>query len=157
MCGSVGYALPALLLSLYYDVLDHYMSMYNLLYFESKRENYDRSCRECSDRLDSNMNGNIDYVSDRGRVFAENFGWGGFLVVCFLYKINPNPRRIVCCGNKWLKCHFEHIFCLGWVVALGRGVQLTVYSRALDNDAGLGGNSQYQGEMGYMFGSDCYK
>ena len=29
------------------------------------------------------------------RVFAENFGWVGFgfLAVCFLYKINPNPRK----------------------------------------------------------------
>ena len=28
------------------------------------------------------------------------FGWGRFLVVCFLYKINPNPRKITCCGEK---------------------------------------------------------
>ena len=26
-----------------------------------------------------------------------------FLVVCFLYKTNPNPRRIICCGKN---CHF---------------------------------------------------
>ena len=40
------------------------------------------------------------------RVFAENvFGWVGFLAVCFLYKINPNPRKIICCGKKWPECH----------------------------------------------------
>ena len=24
----------------------------------------------------------------------------GFLVVCFLYKINSNPRKTICCGEK---------------------------------------------------------
>ena len=33
-------------------------------------------------------------------MFAEDFGWVNFLVVCFLYKINPNPRKNVCCGGK---------------------------------------------------------
>ena len=27
------------------------------------------------------------------RVFAEEFGWVGFLAVCFLYKINPNLTK----------------------------------------------------------------
>ena len=34
------------------------------------------------------------------------FGWVRFLVVCFLYKINPNPRKNICCGKKWPKRHF---------------------------------------------------
>ena len=33
------------------------------------------------------------------------FGWVGFLVVRFLHKINPNPRKIICCGKKWPKCY----------------------------------------------------
>ena len=28
------------------------------------------------------------------------------LVVFFLYKTNPNPRKNICCGKKWPKCHF---------------------------------------------------
>ena len=35
-----------------------------------------------------------------------SLGWLGFLVVCFLYTINPNPRRIICCGKTWPTCHF---------------------------------------------------
>ena len=34
------------------------------------------------------------------------FGWFGFLVACFLYKTNPNPRKNICCGKKWPKRHF---------------------------------------------------
>ena len=30
----------------------------------------------------------------------EKIGWGEFLLVCFLYKINPNPRKMICCGKK---------------------------------------------------------
>ena len=45
----------------------------------------------------------------------------GFLAVCFLYKINPNQRKIACRGKKLPKCHFSPIFswvglALGWVV-----------------------------------------
>ena len=31
---------------------------------------------------------------------AGNLVWAGFLVFCFLYKINPNPRKNICCGEK---------------------------------------------------------
>ena len=34
------------------------------------------------------------------------FGCVGFLTVCFLYKIKPNPRKNIRCGKKWPKCHF---------------------------------------------------
>ena len=37
-------------------------------------------------------------ISDQG--VRGEFGWVGFLVVCFLYKTNPKPRKIICCGNK---------------------------------------------------------
>ena len=47
--------------------------------------------------------------------FCGEFGWDGFLVVCFLHKINPNPRKSICCGKKWPKCHFLTCFFLGWV------------------------------------------
>ena len=40
------------------------------------------------------------------RVFGGDIGWVGFLVVCFLYKTNANPRKIIRCGKKWPKCHF---------------------------------------------------
>ena len=50
------------------------------------------------------------------------FGWVRFLVVCFLYKTNPNPRKIICSGKKWPNCHFQPKFC--WVgLALGWGVR----------------------------------
>ena len=56
------------------------------------------------------------------RVFAEKFGWVGFLVVCFLYKINRNPREIIFWGKKGHKCHFLTYF--SWVgLALGWGVR----------------------------------
>ena len=42
----------------------------------------------------------LDWLLGLISVFSDNFGWVGFLVVCFLYKINPNPRKIVCCGKK---------------------------------------------------------
>ena len=32
---------------------------------------------------------------------AGQFGWVGFLAVCFLHKISPNQRKIVGCGEKW--------------------------------------------------------
>ena len=56
------------------------------------------------------------------RVFAENLFLVGFLAVCFLYKINPNQRKIACRGKKLPKCHFSPIFswvglALGWVVS----------------------------------------
>ena len=31
----------------------------------------------------------------------NSFGWVRFLVFCFLYKINLNPRKNICCGKKW--------------------------------------------------------
>ena len=49
------------------------------------------------------------------RVFADNFGGVGFLVVCFLYKTDPNARKVHLCGKKWPKCLFlTYFFLLGW-------------------------------------------
>ena len=50
----------------------------------------------------------IDDLSEvwNNRVFAENLVWVGFLVVCFLYKINPNPPKMSCCGKRWPECRF---------------------------------------------------
>ena len=55
------------------------------------------------------------------RGFAENSVGFGFLVVCFLYKINRtnlNPRKITCCGKKKRGAQnatFSPIFSWGWV------------------------------------------
>ena len=54
-------------------------------------------------------------LGPRTRVFAEKFGWVGFLVVCFLYKINPNSRKNIFCGKKWPKATFDLFFGGGWV------------------------------------------
>ena len=36
-------------------------------------------------------------------------------MVCFHYKINPNPRKNICCGKKWPNATFNLIFLgLGW-------------------------------------------
>ena len=43
----------------------------------------------------------VDIVTMQWRIWL-----GRFLAVCFLYKTNPNPRKTVCCGKKWPKCHF---------------------------------------------------
>ena len=51
----------------------------------------------------------------------NSFGWVRFLVFCFLYKINLNPRKNICCGKKWPKCPKP---CFSWVgLALGWGVR----------------------------------
>ena len=34
------------------------------------------------------------------RVFAGEFGWVSFLVVCFLYETDPNARKVHCCGEN---------------------------------------------------------
>ena len=51
-------------------------------------------------------------------VSAENLFWVGFLVVCFLNKTNPNPRKIISLwGKKWPRCHLQLFFSFsGWVV-----------------------------------------
>ena len=54
-----------------------------------------------------------DYQLPRYQGVRGGFGGVGFLEVCFLYKINPSPRNMICCGKKWPKCHFEPIF--SWV------------------------------------------
>ena len=51
------------------------------------------------------------------------FGWAGFLVVCFRYKINPNPRKNICCDQKWPKNATFDLFFLGLGLALGWGVR----------------------------------
>ena len=50
--------------------------------------------------------------------------WVGFLVVCFLHKINPNPRKMVLLWGiqKWLKRHNLTYFFLGVGLALGWGI-----------------------------------
>ena len=53
-------------------------------------------------------------------VCGEFIGCVGFLVVFFLYKTNPNLRKIICCGKKWPKFHCQTFFFLGWV-GLGLG------------------------------------
>ena len=52
------------------------------------------------------------YIYCINRVFAENFGWVGFLAVCFLYKINPNPRK---------KCLWEKVAQLPFLIFLELG------------------------------------
>ena len=37
----------------------------------------------------------------KNRVFSENLVGLAFLVVCFLYEINPNPRFFFAVGKKW--------------------------------------------------------
>ena len=55
-----------------------------------------------------------------GRVFADNLLAFRFLVVCFLYKTSPNPRKITCCGiwcalNATFWPNFSWVgFALGW-------------------------------------------
>ena len=53
-------------------------------------------------------------VQHISKVFAENFGWVGFLVVCFLYETTPNPPRNIGCGKKSGQiATFDLIFFLG--------------------------------------------
>ena len=47
-------------------------------------------------------------------------GLVGFLAACLLYVINPNPRKITCCGKSGPKCHFEPDFSWVWL-GLGLG------------------------------------
>ena len=51
------------------------------------------------------------------RLFAVNFGWVGFLVVCFVsyIKSTPTHEKVFAVGKKWPKCHFSTYFFLGWV------------------------------------------
>ena len=56
----------------------------------------------------------MGYISNN-RVFAVNLiGFGFFWSVSYMKSI-PNPRKTVCCGKTWHKCHFDLIFLgLGW-------------------------------------------
>ena len=79
-----------------------------------------------SPRVNNTRNYSINsssYEKKKKRLMITGeFGWVGILVHCFLHKINPNPRKIICCGKKWPKCHFWPNFC--WVeLALGWGVR----------------------------------
>ena len=47
----------------------------------------------------------------------------GLLVVCFLYKTNPNPRKTICRGEKVAQMPLLTWFFLGWVGLLGWGVR----------------------------------
>ena len=42
--------------------------------------------------------------------------WVGFLLVCFRHKTNPNPRKIICCGEKVAQMPLQNLFFLrlGW-------------------------------------------
>ena len=43
------------------------------------------------------------------------FGWVGFRVACFLYKINPNPRKIFAVGKSGPNATLKLFFLgLGW-------------------------------------------
>ena len=69
----------------------------------------------------------LEWDSNVIRVLAENLVWVGLPVVCFLYKINPNPRKFICCGKKWSKCHvLTSIVFLSWV-GLGLGSSSVSY------------------------------
>ena len=46
---------------------------------------------------------------------CREFGWVGFLAVCFLYEINPNPRKKVAAAKGGPNATFNLIFLgLGW-------------------------------------------
>ena len=65
-----------------------------------------RSVQHTSHTMHSHMHTSHTYMNTHGlvismcvltititRVLAENLVWVGFLVVCYLSKINPNPRK----------------------------------------------------------------
>ena len=58
------------------------------------------------------------------RVFAENFGWVRFLVVCFLYKTDPKPTKKIFAVEKSGLIATFNLFFLGlgwpWVWGVGR-------------------------------------
>ena len=56
-------------------------------------------CPDCSRRIDHPRSGGRVLVFLSG-CFCGEFDWVGFLVVCFLYKINPTPRKNICCGKE---------------------------------------------------------
>ena len=66
--------------------------------------------QEASWCLHTHNNGKTSYSSPTNDLRHEGvcgqFDWVRFLVVCFLYKTNPNPRKTSCCGKKWPKCQF---------------------------------------------------
>ena len=59
----------------------------------------------------------------RIRVFCDEFGWGGFLVVCFRYKISPNQENNICCGEKGGPNATFNLFFLGLGWPWGWGVR----------------------------------
>ena len=64
----------------------------------------------------------IGYPKDTMVGVCGEFGRVGCLVVCFLYKLNPNPRKIICCGTNWPKMPISTYF--SWVgLALAWGVR----------------------------------
>ena len=49
------------------------------------------------------------WYTNGNRIFAETFWWVGFLAVCSLHKINPNPRKKYLLWEKVAqmpKCHY---------------------------------------------------
>ena len=73
-------------------------------------------------------------------VFAENVVWVKFLVVCFLYKINPNPRKNTCGGKKvaqmpLLKFSWGGLLALGWGV---RRFRTNIYMFMFSNPTKIG-------------------
>ena len=44
---------------------------------------------------------NLHLILDLCLLHQGVCGWAGFLVVCFLCKTNPNPRKNIRCGKKW--------------------------------------------------------
>ena len=61
-------------------------------------------------------------TADQYGAYGES-GWVRFLVVCFLYKTNPNPRKTICCGKKSAPNATINLFFLGLGLALGWGVR----------------------------------
>ena len=51
------------------------------------------------------------------------FGWGRFLVVCFLYKTNPNPRKNILLWEKVAQIATFNLVFLGLGWSLGWGVR----------------------------------
>ena len=51
----------------------------------------------------------------KNRLVCGEFGWFRFLVVCFLYKTNPNPRKKKLLWEKVAQIPLLTFFFLGWV------------------------------------------
>lgn len=76
-----------------------------------------------------NSRGARGFLSCISLVVLPIIGWVWFLVDCFLYNSNLNPRKHTCCGKKWPKICFSPKY--SWIGLL-RGLarkreQLLIY------------------------------